>query len=475
MTRRKLAMTQTLNVEYAELTTRAHEVEAQLAAVPLENGQAPCALEMVLRAAQQLELSADNMRIYLGAGDRERGRLAQSLRNAAEAYRETDEKAADALDNETSMSTVRPKFADHAGAPVTLTETASLMSGVPIPYSSAKEAAQMLMRGDQGASFIRFADAWTAYQRTLLEACYRFRPFTEWDSDASLVVEQNFDQHRGWLNHMATLCGQLASQARNLVAAHRWAVREHPTLEQIRALDERWVATQKLPGWDSPLGKGALLRMYAEYQAKSEAVLAEYERRANLPLSPVSPPKPPNAYKIAPPPESGPEPGPGPMPGPGPLPTPDDGLPPGGIGMPGMPFGGMPSMPTDSQVTDSMLSQSLKESQRSSALSTGAGLKPASVGGGGAGVPAMPLQRPLGSGAASGFNAAPGAAGAGRAIPVPPAYAALNGGGGMGMPMGAPAGQSQAAGKGKRGPQEEQALYTEDRAWTEGVIGRRRV
>ncbi len=333
-------MTQTLNVEYAELTTRAHEVEAQLAAVPLENGQSPCALGMVLTAAEQLELSADNMRIYLGAGDRERGRLAHSLRNAAEAYRQTDQGAADALDNETPMSGMTPKFADHAADPAMLTETASLMSRDPIPYSSAKGAAQMLLQGDQGASFIRFADAWTAYQRTLLEACYRFRPFTEWDSDASLVVEQNFDQHRGWLNHMATLCGQLAGQARNVVAAHRWAVREHPTLEKIRQLDERWVACQKLPGWDSPLGKGALLRMYAEYQAKSEAVLAEYDRRANLPLSPVSPPKPPNAFKIAPPPESGPEPGPAPMPGP--LPTPDDGLPPGAIGMPGMPIGGMP-------------------------------------------------------------------------------------------------------------------------------------
>jgi ESX secretion-associated protein EspB len=462
-------MTQTLNVEYAELTTRADEVETRLAAVPHDNAQASCALEMILTAAEQLELSADNMRIYLGAGERERGRLAQSLRNAADAYRDADEKAADALDYETSISAATPKSLDHGVDPAMLTETASLMSRVPVPYSSAKEAAQKLMRGDQGASLIRFADDWTAYQRILLEACHRFRPFSEWDCDASRAAEQNFDQHRAWLNHMANLCGQLASQARNIVAAHRWAVREHPTLEHIRQLDERWVATQRLPGWDSPLGKGALLRIYAEFQAKSEAVLAEYERRAALPLAPISPPRPPNAYKYVPTPEFGP--GPGPVPMPSPLPTPDGGLPPGGMPMPGMPFGGMPSMPTDSQLANSTLSQSAKDSQRSS---TGAGLKPASVGGGGAGVPAMPLQRPLGSGATSGINAAPGAAGAGRAIPVPAAYAALNGGGGMGMPMGAPAGQSQAAGKGKRGPQEDQALYTENRAWTEGIIGRRR-
>jgi hypothetical protein len=39
--------------------------------------------------------------------------------------------------------------------------------------------------------------------------------------------------------------------------------------------------------------------------------------------------------------------------------------------------------------------------------------------------------------------------------------------------MGAPgAGQNQA--KGKRAQQDQEALYTEERAWTEGVIGRRR-
>ncbi len=132
-------------------------------------------------------------------------------------------------------------------------------------------------------------------------------------------------------------------------------------------------------------------------------------------------------------------------------------------------------MPTDSQPTESMLGQTLKDAKGSAALSAGAGLKPASVGGGGPGVPALSLQRSLGSGAASGLTVAPGGAGSGRGIPVPAAYAALNGGAGMGMPMGgAPGSQRQAAGKGKRGPQEDQALYTEDRAWTEGVIGRRR-
>ncbi|VAZ70019.1 ESX-1 secretion-associated protein EspB [Mycobacterium kansasii] len=47
------------------------------------------------------------------------------------------------------------------------------------------------------------------------------------------------------------------------------------------------------------------------------------------------------------------------------------------------------------------------------------------------------------------------------------------GGGGMGMPMGAH-GQGQGSSKSKGAQQDDEALYTEDRAWTEAVIGNRR-
>ncbi|CFS45792.1 hypothetical alanine and glycine rich protein [Mycobacterium tuberculosis] len=43
----------------------------------------------------------------------------------------------------------------------------------------------------------------------------------------------------------------------------------------------------------------------------------------------------------------------------------------------------------------------------------------------------------------------------------------------MGMPMGA-AHQGQGGAKSKGSQQEDEALYTEDRAWTEAVIGNRR-
>ncbi|MCN4156941.1 secretion protein EspB, partial [Mycobacterium tuberculosis] len=89
---------------------------------------------------------------------------------------------------------------------------------------------------------------------------------------------------------------------------------------------------------------------------------------------------------------------------------------------------------------------------------------------GGGGVPSAPLGsaiggaesvRPAGAGDIAGLGQ--GRAGGGAAL----------GGGGMGMPMGA-AHQGQGGAKSKGSQQEDEALYTEDRAWTEAVIGNRR-
>ncbi|MEE6139578.1 secretion protein EspB [Mycobacterium sp. 050128] len=454
-------MTKTLNVEHAELIARAGELDAPIPGVPSENGQAPCALELATRAAQQLAFSADNMRIYLHAGEREHARLAQSLRNAAKAYEDIDELAADALNNDAPMAAPAPAHTETDAEPAMLASTVSLTGLDPIPYSPVKEAAKALMQGDQGRSLLDFAEEWAAYLRTLSQASFRFRPFTDWDSEASDAVERHFDLDRNWLDHMARLCGQLSTQARNLVAAHRWAVSEHPTLERLRQLDERWISNQSVPGWER-WGKPALLRVYAEYQAKSEAVLAEYEQR--VALGPVNPPMPPVAYKIDVP--SAPDLRAGP--GLEPLPLPDGGLPPLGGAMPALPSGGTPSMPTDATLKDA--SKNLKIVPN---LPKGAGIKPASIGAGGAGLPAMP-KMPLQLAPDSAAVARPGAT-TGGGVPVPAAYAALNKGGGVGMPMGAaPAGQGQDGGKAKRVQHGDEAIYTEDRAWTEAVIGRRR-
>src|ERR1700761_3907007 len=89
------------------------------------------------------------------------------------------------------------------------------------------------------------------------------------------------------------------------------------------------------------------------------------------------------------------------------------------------------------------------------------------------GMPGMPLQdagggdaasRPAAAGAAGGATA-----GLGKGLPT-----GAGGGMGGGMPMGGAGGKSDGT-KGKRvqSADGDESLYTEERAWTEGVIGNR--
>ena len=90
-------------------------------------------------------------------------------------------------------------------------------------------------------------------------------------------------------------------------------------------------------------------------------------------------------------------------------------------------------------------------------------------------MPAMPLQPAVEAegvrGGASGAAGRPDLGSLARG-----ASPGMGGGGPMGMPMGAGAGAGGQGGDGKSKRIEgtEEALYTEDREWTEGIIGRRR-
>jgi len=101
--------------------------------------------------------------------------------------------------------------------------------------------------------------------------------------------------------------------------------------------------------------------------------------------------------------------------------------------------------------------------------SLGAGMMPASFGGGGAD---MPLQPAMTGDSVPGSAGA--AAGAGRGTPdLAGAMGGAKGGGmGGGMPMGGGGGAgNQGGGKAKAKNEESKALYEEDREWTHGVIG----
>jgi ESX-1 secreted protein B PE domain len=485
-------MTQTLKVEYEELIARAAEIEEPLPPVPSTNPPGPCTLSFVNDAATQLALSADSLRLYLKTCEREWKALAKSLRNAAKAYEEVDEGAAEsmnAIGTDGSSSGAGPAAAGTNNEMSASCDPDEDWGRDPLPspkpppafdypYYEVRQAAKAIEAGDQGTSFRAFAKEWDAFQREFQKTAYRFRPFVSWEGESRDLVEANFEIQRQWILSMAQMCVTLGSQANRVVDAHKkaritygdsasrnqdgtWAVEaEHPTNYEVE-LNDWWY---KNYSQNYPHYLYMAVSWYESLQAKSESSLALYVSNAGLPMTPINPKMPPRAEYIPPPPDpNAPEDGI------------DDGLPVGDAGgFPAAPM--MPTLPSgmggapDKAAMDAAMKDALKGK---GGMPGGAGLKPASLGGGGgAGVPGMPLQPSVDAEAASRpAGAAPGAAGPGRAMPG--AGGAAGGGMGGGMaPMGGP-GQGQNQGKGKRVQSDDESLYTEERSWTEGVIGNR--
>lgn len=359
------------------------------------------------------------------------------------------------------------------------------------PYYEVRQAATDIESGDQGSAFKAFAAEWDKFQRDLQKEWYRFRPFTRWEGEARGLVEQNFELHRQWIYQMAELCVKLGGQALKVVDAHKkarvlgnrqshdydgkWTVAaEHPTTYEVSQCDywyKRYSTT-------SPHYLYMAISWYESLQAKSESALGLYVANASIPLEPINPKVPAPATVIKPPPDpndpnnpynpdnpydpNNPE-----------IPDPfDEGsIPDPSAGMPSVPTAGMPTTPS---ADTSALNDTLKDALKgATGVPGGAGLKPASLGGGGGGgMPSAPLQPAAEAGASTGpAGASAGGAGAGRGAPG--VGGAMGGGMGGGMaPMGGGQGQ-QNAGKGKRVQSEEESLYTEERQWTEGVIGNR--
>lgn len=455
-----MSQPQTLTVDQQEILARANEVETPMAEPPADVPVAPCGLTAAKNAAQQLVLSAQNMRDYLAAGARERTRLATSLRNAAKAYGEVDDEAATALDND--GGTVAPESAGGAGGDSSagLQDTPTVAAAGEPDFTDLKTAATKLESGDQGASLASFADDWNSLNLTLQGDLKRFREFDNWQGDAATACAASLDQQREWILHMAKLSAAMAKQATYVAQLQLWARRSHPSLADITKLEE----LSKDPQY-----KDQAIKLYAEYQSKSEQVLTDYTNKAAL--EPVNPPKPPAAIKIDPPPPAQPQ---------GLIPS--FLMPPGGDGAGGTPSQMQPPMmpPTGGAGAGAggmPSTADLTAAGRDAAanLSKELGVKPMSLGGGGGGggMPAMPLApaagldgatesvRPAGAGDLAGMGAGKTASGGAAA------------GGGMGMPMGAH-GQGQGGAKSKGATQDDEALYTEDRAWTEAVIGNRR-
>lgn len=294
-----MADSTSLQLEQDELLSRAAELETPIAGVPLEDPVVPCALTLVAGPTKRLVRSSESMRRYLEAGQRERDVLAQSLRNAAKAYGELDDNAAEALDTESSVTAVNPDAVeDDQSVP---SETVSGDLSADDVYVELKTAAAQIAEPDQGVSLAACAEVWAAYGEILQDSFYMLRPFQYWEGDARAAVEASFDAHRQWMAEIADMCATLATQARDFLAAHVYATQGdddvtsqgHPTLEGVQACEKAYSdAVAAGDEWTANVEMRHLQHM----QNAAEWVRSNYAD--SLDFASLLPPMPPTAVDI---------------------------------------------------------------------------------------------------------------------------------------------------------------------------------
>lgn len=452
---------QSVQVDPQEILSRASEVEAPMAVPPTDVPAAPNGLTIAINATEQIKLNAENMRMFLETGVRERARLAASLRNAAKQYGAVDEESAEALNNDGGE--VSEEIAGGVGGDESagLQDTPDVVVAGDSGYNDIEATAKKLEAGDQAASLSRMAEGWNKLSFAMQADVKRFRIFQGWEGEAAEACEASLDQQHTWVTYMAANASALAKQADFMAQAQSWARNGHPSSAAIKLVRDQYQANP---------GNKAAMDEWAAYQKKSEEVMTQYNTKVSDAIKAINPEKPPKAIKIDPPP---------PPQTPGLIPTQFmqvASMAAGGGGQ-GMQAPMMP--PTGAGAGGGMPAgvgadlASMRESVAN--LSKEPGMKPMSLGGGGGGgMPAMPLAEASGAGGIPGDSVRPAGAGdIGGAGQGGAAGRGAAGGGGMGMPMGGH-GQGGGGSKSKGAQQDDEALYTEDREWTEAVIGQRR-
>lgn len=479
-------------------------------------------LETALTAVRNLNQNATTLAEYQEYGKKQGQRLAETLRLVADAYEIADQNAMDSINNSMPGQIPPPPAPVLPGSNTTPAPTPPLPNPTPKgivtePYLEVKVAQGSLMGGDQAASLQAAATAWSTNATMLATTAQNFElSSVNWEGEAADSAYRSFNDYRAFLIDLSGAWERMVGEAERVAKAHFDTLAEHtPIAEEYAQLEAQ------LPAAIANGGSAArVIQLKMEkLQNESEEIRHEYTRQAqpqevNAPEPPsnTGSPKIPVRRNGDPRKPAGQQ--------------DQQGLG-GGAGQQGGSGGGQqaaPSAPQDAPVSPMSAADQAPQGGQGGGQQgggqggqqggsqgggqqgggqQGGGSPGGGMPGGGKGDPKLPTDPSLRPAAAGGGGSGGGAGGGGGggmpssplqpavgaetvaptpfAAPTAPAAAAggAAGGGATGGGMGGMAPMHGAQGGGstekKRNPQlsQDEDLYTEDRPWTEAVIGNR--
>lgn len=488
-------------VEPAELTKQSAEMRGVDWHNPFARTVAPPdALPSSAAAVANLNANAQSLLEFQRWAETENQRIAETLQIAADAYTRVDETCGRAIEDPARQAAVESIVVP---APATPPPAPPHPVGAPQRvdaggYSDVHNTQADLTAGDDGASLKAAMLQWGLAAGRVRDNAPR-PPSGDWEGRAADAAYARMAEFGGWLEQLAEGWRDLAEAAAKIVAAHDAAMAEHAGIHgeyvsletQLRQLAAQTTVGGGLAARDE---MARIQNRLQELQQRSDEVRREYASGATF--SPVRPEMPAarggdSAGAVGAPgcggrPAGDPaglaqqmapsfgrragatadKPGGGArsvgQPGGG-APA-GDGAQSGGSGSGGGTSAGAPGPPMRTPTTDPRV--------RPAAASGGAGAGRGGGGAGGGGMPATPMSAPVTAervapapSAPAVAGAAPGSATDGRAM------AGMGGMAPMAHGAGAPQGKEK-----RRDPKvaPDESLYTEDRPWTEAVIGNHR-
>ncbi|SEH56700.1 hypothetical protein SAMN04489835_1522 [Mycolicibacterium rutilum] len=469
----------------------------------------PDALPSSSAAVANLNANAQSLLEFQNWAEAENKRIAEMLKIAAGEYRRVDEQYGQALDNperRAAVEAIAVPAPSTPPAPVP-TPVGAQQSLEANGYSDVYQTQADLTSPDDGASLKTAMLQWALASKRTADKVPSPPP-GDWEGEAADAAFARMTEFAGHLRQLSTAWEDLGEAAAKIVEAHNSAKSRHTEIHaEYQKLDEMLKkAAAEITAENAAVMQAAMEMIRARMQAlqeESDEVREEYAGASTF--SPVRPEMPTDrgsggsggaasgsgdggggaggdqptgdpaamAEKMAQSlggesPTGGTGQSGGSPAGGGGSPSGGSGAQSGGSGAgggtpSGLPGGGQstPKLPTD---------PSLRPAAASGAGGGGAG---GGAGGGGGGMPATPMSAPV---TAETVAPAPTTTAAATAAPAQGGGGGATGGMGGGMaPMGHGAGAQQ--GKEKKrdarlAPDED--LYTEDRPWTEAVIGNRR-
>ena len=466
----------------------------------------PDALPSSSAAAANLNDNAKALLEFQEWAEKETRRIAEMLQIAADAYKKVDETYGRVITDPDRRAAVD---AIAIPAPATPLPAAPTPVGAPrmldaSGYSDVHKTEEELTSPDDGSSLKAAMLQWGAASKHV-EAKTPRPPSGDWEGEAADAAFARMTEFGSQLRQLSEGWSDLAEAAAEVLAAHNDAKSRHTEIhreyveleKRLRDLAAQ-VTAENFGATQSEME--TIQKRMRELQEQSDEVRQDYANDATF--SPVRPEIPTGsgagrpdtvggggtggqqpagdptgmAEKMAQSLDGQPQPGAGTgkssggMPSAGGAPS-SGGAPSGGSGAGGGTPSGMPggTPPSAKPPTDPSLRPAVASRGGGSGGGTGGG----AGGGGGGGMPATPMSAPVTAETVAPAPTTPAAASAGAG---PSADGRAVGGMGSGMaPMGHGAGAQQGKEK-RRDPRlaPDEDLYTEDRPWTEAVIGNRR-